>query len=476
MRPDLRTATHFVQSACAPLRRAAATTVVLALALAGTAYGADPGRWKETGRSTIPTEYYQGITSDAAGHLFFAGPFMGLYRTDLGLHESLRNRFAIPAEVRNGPGYNHIGALAWDPGSGGRLLLPLSCSHPKAGGNTCGKGAIGVASAGSLAWQYAVELDPAYIQKVPWIAVSPDGTLAWTSAGNELLAYSTSDISAANARAHRLLRPVRRIPRGGPPSGITGAAFLDGHLIAATMKQRLQGGPFQLWAIDLASGARRLELERTIVGESEGVDVVRALGGRLHWQIMPYNPQKLPPTYGSGHGMLLHFAPTRRYSQHPRCSWSLAGTAGNDVLRGTAEGDTIIGMDGADTIRARAGADCLLGGPGGDRMLAGPGRDKLIGGPGRDRLSGGGGSDFAFGGPGSDRIAGGAGDDKLFGSDGRDVLDGGRGSDKLVGGPGNDRFYTRDGRPDHVECGPGRDVAYADRSDHLVNCEVKRVR
>jgi hypothetical protein len=163
MRPHVQTPAHLVKTISAPLRRAAAAACILALAAASTAFGADPGRWRQTGASTIPIEYYQGITSDPAGNLFFAGPFMGLYRTDLSLHEAVRNRFAIPTAVRNGPGYNHIGALAWDPRAGGRLLLPLSCSHPKAGGNTCRKGAIGVASAGSLAWQYAVELDPAYI-------------------------------------------------------------------------------------------------------------------------------------------------------------------------------------------------------------------------------------------------------------------------------------------------------------------------
>jgi hypothetical protein len=449
---------------------------LVTLALSVPAYAQDPGRWKETGHSWVPKDYYQGITSDGDGHMYFAGPFMGLYRTDMRLAETIRNRFAIPADVRNGVGYNHIGALAFDHADGGRLLLPLGCSHPKAGGNTCGKGAIGVADPGTLTWRYAVDLDPAYIQHVPWVAVSPDGSLAWTSAGNELLAYSIADINLANAATHALLRPVRRIARGAPPSGITGAAFLDGHLVAATMKQRRQGGPFQLWSIDLPSGARRLEVERTIVGESEGVEVVPALGGLLHWQIMPYNPQGLPPTYGTGRGTILHFAPTARYSRPKRCSWIRSGTTADDAIRGTAEGDILSGAAGNDSIRAFSGADCLLGGPGRDRLAAGAGRDKLIGGPGGDTLIGGSGDDMAFGGPGSDRIDGSAGADKLFGSVGNDVLRGGPGADKLVGGPGNDVFYTRDGRKDVVQCSSGRDVAFADARDRLVNCEIKRVR
>ena len=37
------------------------------------ASGADPGRWDFVGRSSIPLEYFQGITSSPDGDLFFDG-------------------------------------------------------------------------------------------------------------------------------------------------------------------------------------------------------------------------------------------------------------------------------------------------------------------------------------------------------------------------------------------------------------------
>jgi hypothetical protein len=90
-----------------------------------------------------------------------------------------------------------------------------------------------------------------------------------------------------------------------PPTGITGAAFEGERLLVAGQDG---GGPFQVWSIDLATGSRELEIEREIVGESEGLDVVDALGGRLHWLIQPYNEQSIP-TYGVTNGTILNFAP-----------------------------------------------------------------------------------------------------------------------------------------------------------------------
>jgi hypothetical protein len=48
-----------------------------------------------------------------------------------------------------------------------------------------------------------------------------------------------------------------------------------------------------------------------VVGESEGLDLVKALGGTLHWLITPLNSGGLPPTYGNGNqSALLQFDPT----------------------------------------------------------------------------------------------------------------------------------------------------------------------
>jgi hypothetical protein len=63
------------------------------------ASGADPGRWRETGISRIPFEYYQGVASDPDRRLWFDGVFAGLYRTDDRLRERARDDAAIPPLV-----------------------------------------------------------------------------------------------------------------------------------------------------------------------------------------------------------------------------------------------------------------------------------------------------------------------------------------------------------------------------------------
>jgi hypothetical protein len=285
--------------------RRALLIAVAALALAApAAFGADPGRWTETGHSTMPLYYYQGVTSDLARNLYFDGIDFGLYRTDSQLNETARNDDVIPPEVHAREGYNHIGDISWDGAEGGRVLLPLECYYPPAG-NTCNTGSFGVADPATLHWRYYVKLDSAYIKKAMWVEVSPNGKFAWTSSGDDLLAYRTADVDPKNAApGGKLLRPVRRLAGAVPPTGVTGATFYGGRLFVAGAN----GDLFQVWSIDLDTGARQLEIERNIVGESEGLDVADVLGGVLHWQIQPYNEEG-PPTYGFANGTLLHFVP-----------------------------------------------------------------------------------------------------------------------------------------------------------------------
>jgi hypothetical protein len=293
---------------------------VLAGVAAAPAPAADPGRWTEKDRNSVPLYYYQGITSDPEKNFYFDGVHVGLYKTDSALNELDRDDDAIPPGVHLSEGYNHIGDLTWDEREGGRLILPLECYYPYPGapnsGNTCGFGAdgkpeggtgsFGVADDATLDWQYYVKLDERDIPKAMWAEVSPDGSLIWTSAGKDLLAYAAADVKPENAApAGPKLRPVRRLAGAVPPTGITGAAFDGERLLVAGQDG---GGPFQVWSIDLASGARELEIERKVVGESEGLDVVDALGGRLHWLIQPYNEQSIP-TYGVTNGTILNFAP-----------------------------------------------------------------------------------------------------------------------------------------------------------------------
>ena len=300
--------------------RAAMAAIGLACALVpAAAAAADPGRWTQTGRSSIPLEYYQGVTSDPGGDLFFDGVYKGLYRTDSQLREEARNPDVIPAEIAaappSGEGYNHIGDISWDAREGGRLLLPLECYYPGApgGANTCETGSIGVADPRTLEWRYYVKLDPAAIKKVMWAEVSPDGEELWTQQGQDLLVYDMDDIVAANASSPGqpgVVQPVRTYPGAVPPSGITGATFFYDRLYVAGQSDvpDQAADRFQVWSLDINAGDLRLEIERELVGESEGLDVFGSLGGTLHWQIQPFSPPDIP-TYDPTKGSLLHFEP-----------------------------------------------------------------------------------------------------------------------------------------------------------------------
>lgn len=268
--------------------------VVAALAPA-LARAADPGRWVAVNETRTPLEYYQGMTSDDAGHLYFDGFRVGGYRTDLELREQLRVDTLLPATLTAAEGYDHIGDWTF---TGGRLIAPLECFDPQRPvANHCGRGAFGIVSP-ELGWLGHATLDPADIAKAMWAEASPDGTLIWTSAGDDLLAYDAAQVQPGAGP----LRPARRLPGAVPPSGITGATFVGDRLFVAGQRER-----FQVWSIDLATGKRRLEIERAWKGESEGLDVVDALGGELHWQVMPFDPTGAAPTFGVGHGAIVSF-------------------------------------------------------------------------------------------------------------------------------------------------------------------------
>jgi hypothetical protein len=284
-----------------------------AAGLAGLAHGAVAAppspQWLFTGHSDVPFEYFQGITSDNKKNLYFDGLFVGLYRTDLDLNEEARNPYVIPPQVVNGTGYTHIGDITWDRREGGRVLLPLECLFAFfcTNGPT---GAIGVADPDTLQWRYHVELDPAFIDKAMWAETSPNGKLLWTSSGSgkDLLAYDMDDISPQNAWPDGpKLKPVIRFVNAVPPSGITGATFYKHRLLLAGAR----GSAFQVWSIDTSDGSRELVLDRTVVGESEGLDIVKAMGGVLHWQVTPMQTGGLPPTFGTGHSAVMHFVPDR---------------------------------------------------------------------------------------------------------------------------------------------------------------------
>jgi hypothetical protein len=286
-------------------------TAATSLAVAPAVRAQDPGEWLLTGASSVPVSYWQGLTSSPdESTLFFTGFSEGLWQTTPSLRETAGIAGEIPPAVKQAEGYNHIGDPTWNPGEGGRIILPLEC-FVSGVGNTCGTGSFGVADPRTLAWRYHVKLDPAQIKKAMWAESSPDGSLIWTSDGDDLLAYRSSDVIAPNAGPNGpLIEPVRRLVGAVPPSGVTGAVFEHGKLLLAGADD----GAFQVWAVDTNTGARQLLIEMDICGESEGLDITPTLGGELHWVIAPFEPG-CTPTFGPSVA-LLHFVPTPKHDRY----------------------------------------------------------------------------------------------------------------------------------------------------------------
>lgn len=322
---------------------AAVFVATLALALASTAAAKDPGRWLLTGASSVPNGYWQGLTSDPSdSRLFFIGPFQGLWQTTPALVQTAGVDQAIPTALRKSVGYNHIGDPTWlgssvahpsmagraqsprtahPPGSldgeGGRVVLPMECYNPSQNpSNTCGKGAFGIADPSTLAFRYYVQLAPKFIPKAMWAETSPNGNLIWTSSGNDLIAYRTSQVSQANAApSGPQLKPVKMLTNAVPPTGVTGAVFRHGRLLIAGESNH----DYDVWAVNTKTGDRELKLEQHFCGESEGLDLFSGLGGRLHWIIAPSDDSGCGLTFGPT-SALLHFVkrPAReRYEVQP---------------------------------------------------------------------------------------------------------------------------------------------------------------
>jgi hypothetical protein len=235
-----------------------------------------------------------------------------------------------------------------------------------------------VADPATLGFRYYVKLDPAEIPKAMWAETSPDGARVWTSSGSDLLTYRTADVSTANAApAAAPIRAAGRLVGAVPPSGVTGAVFRHGRLLLAGQ----DGGVHQVWSLDPANGRRRLEIDMSICGESEGLDTFSALGGRLHWLIAPFDPG-CELTFGPS-SALLHFVPrpgrerlkvtvvrwhgvvpgaiaakvlvTRRGRPVPNARVSLAGGHARTGRRGLARVSASLKLPGRFKVLARRG-------------------------------------------------------------------------------------------------------------------------
>jgi len=145
------------------------------------------------------------------------------------------------------------------------------------------------------------------------------------------------------------------------------------------------------------------------------------------------------------------------------------------TIRGTRNADVINGSPFDDTIFGRGGADKIFGMPGNDYVDGDKGDDQLHGGPGDDLMPGRQGNDKVWGDEGNDRITGDRGNDTIWGGAGNDTIFGNIGSDRVDGGPGDDRINMVDKTVDHIICGRGSDVVFADVRDKIAkDCESVR--
>lgn len=285
------------------LRLTAALVVLCVLAGApATARAADPGAWAVAGVARAPAAATAGIAHDDRGGRFVAGGAM-LLRTDGRLQPDLTLRTAIPGELLSDPGFDRVGDPGWDA-AGGRLVVPLACRAGAAA--TCGSGGLAVFER-NLAWRVGVTLDATGAPGGRWAEPAPDGTLVWTSAGTDLLAYRTGDLTQANATlTGGPIGPAVRLPGAAPAAAVTGGAFWRGRLYLTA------GGPdaLRIWSVDVTAPAPapRLEVERAVSGVAAGLDAVPARGGVLHWLVAP-PPAGTRPTYGGGRPVVLALAP-----------------------------------------------------------------------------------------------------------------------------------------------------------------------
>ena len=278
--------------------RSSAHRVVLLLALAAAPLSAAPAlaSWHASTTTTASIAYNQGITFDRArGSIFVTGVTSatnsGLYRTNSKLVQTAANTAVIPPTPE---GYNHIGDLSFDPVRR-RLLLPMECYSPAAGGNTCGTGAIGVADPVTLRLLYYVNLDTAQIQKAMWVEISPDGRWIWTSSGTHLLAYRADDVRPGVTGA------ITGTDLGAvlPNASVTGATFYEDALTQAprlmlalnlgtrseviSYPTRVGGGAPALLG---TTPTTDVTVPRTAVdNESEGLATTGA--GVLRWLMLP---------------------------------------------------------------------------------------------------------------------------------------------------------------------------------------------
>ena len=120
-----------------------------------------------------------------------------------------------------------------------------------------------------------------------------------------------------------------------------------------------------------------LELELPgVAAESEGLDVLDARGGVLHWLLTPFPPGGGKPTYGTGHSELLTFVPAADARLRVRLAPAHAVAGRTTLVTVTVTeryGGRVHRVEGA---RVSVGAAHALTGPDGGPACACAGRGR----------------------------------------------------------------------------------------------------
>jgi Ca2+-binding RTX toxin-like protein len=155
-----------------------------------------------------------------------------------------------------------------------------------------------------------------------------------------------------------------------------------------------------------------------------------------------------------------------------KAAWIIGAVAVSVVVSGApalartipcAANSTCVGTKKADTINGPV-ANILDGKAGNDKLFSG-GASDVIGGPGNDALTAVGAYDDGTNRGGFNKFDGGPGNDKIN-------APAGLGYNEILGGSGNDVVSAKNGAPDTIDCGPGKDkVSFDAALDTIVNCE-----
>jgi Ca2+-binding RTX toxin-like protein len=155
-----------------------------------------------------------------------------------------------------------------------------------------------------------------------------------------------------------------------------------------------------------------------------------------------------------------------------KAAWIIGAVAVSVVVSGApalartipcAVNSICVGTKKADTINGPV-ANILDGKAGNDKLFSG-GASDVIGGPGNDTLTAVGAYDDGTNTGGFNNLNGGPGNDKIN-------APAGLGYNDITGDSGNDVINAKNGAPDTIDCGSGKDkVSFDPALDTIVNCE-----